>query len=951
MTAARRQRWQQATALVSLSTAGAVTGIAFAHGPLADMTSPASMPAHPLAFKNAARPASAGDGALRSAIVSAAMSYLRLAQGRTPAQMEALIWQDASSDGADHGASCAAFASLTLEAGAQATGQQSWVTGGASYPWPLHEWADVRVDPNPQSPATISILQDAEAHQRWHPLGDGYVPQPGDWVMFAGHVEVVTKYSGGVLYTIGGDSMPNLSVNAHEYGDPLGAQGVTGFVNNGELPGAESPGPTLAARISAPGYERSDVGRADIPGAVVQADGGAAGGLAQQPAPGSPRGDGAGLQPVMLGTAAIPGAQAGTGGSGGPASYRYGRNQVAPSAQAAPDTAVQQAFIGEVAPGAMAAQRDYGVPAAVTIAQAIDESGWGQSQLAAQDNNLFGIKGSGPAGSVLMPTQEFEDGQWVTINAPFRVYNSVAQSISDHTLLLATGSSYKQAMADRADPDAFASDLTGVYATDPTYGASLINIMRMYNLYRYDAGTQAAPHGTAPVGSVLGANAGTDTRQNAADANVAIPGATQGIAGYGPALGAASSVSAGPDPALQSASGRAAAIPGVAASSGAGHGRTRHAGPRPGADATRQLGTAGSRSGSATRGTSGPGGRPGGAAGRTTARAVAGQPGTATSTAAASTAGSARATAAGRSVTSAGHARQGVAAVGQARRSAAGARRGRLTSTATGAASPGPSLRSSATGAAAGGDAGQSRGAQPGGAQPGGAQPGVAQLAGARIPGLVPGSAGAEPQAGGQRSVTSGPRNARISTRRYVTQMPHAVTTAFITTAKTPLLRSEPLYRDVASDTGLSWQLLAACDWMQCRAQPGVSAVYGEKLGTRNADGTVYRTRAAALGQCARDLIVLSSAVYAIDLTERLHMSVRDLAKVFAAFRWGGLLAAHHISALDFPYSVQGLTAEHMKMRWPDVPGAPHTDRPGARFPLAFGAVPVVLGLDYRAVA
>ena len=196
----------------------------------------------------------------------------------------------------------------------------------------------------------------------------------------------------------------------------------------------------------------------------------------------------------------------------------------------------------------------------------------------------------------------------------------------------------------------------------------------------------------------------------------------------------------------------------------------------------------------------------------------------------------------------------------------------------------------------------------------------------------------------------AGPRSARISTRRYVPQIPNVVTTAFITSAKTPLLRSEPMYREVASDTGLRWQLLAACDWMQCRAQPRVSPVYGEKLGTKNPDGTVYRTKSDALKQCAHDLIILAGAVYGIELTQRLHLSVRDLARVFAAFRWGGLLAAHHVSALEFPYSVEGLTAHHIKMRWPDIPEAPGSDKPGTRFPMAFGAVPVVLGLDYKAV-
>jgi hypothetical protein len=172
-----------------------------------------------------------------------------------------------------------------------------------------------------------------------------------------------------------------------------------------------------------------------------------------------------------------------------------------------------------------------------------------------------------------------------------------------------------------------------------------------------------------------------------------------------------------------------------------------------------------------------------------------------------------------------------------------------------------------------------------------------------------------------------------------------------VTTAKGPLAQAEPLYRDVATQAGIRWELLAACDWMQCAAQPRYSPVHGERLGTRNPDGSIYRTKSDALMQCADELIELAWAVYHIDLTTRRVLSVRGLASVFAAFRWGGLLRAYEIPVLEFPYSVAGLTVRHMKMHWPDVdiPDAP--DKPGTRFRPPFGAVPVVLSLDYPAIA
>ena len=88
--------------------------------------------------------------------------------------------------------------------------------------------------------------------RRWHPVGSGYQPVPGDWVLFDGHVEVVTRYSAGVLSTIGGDSMPDFSVNAHEFPAPLAAQGITGFVNNGMLATTGRP-PLARAAGAGPG--------------------------------------------------------------------------------------------------------------------------------------------------------------------------------------------------------------------------------------------------------------------------------------------------------------------------------------------------------------------------------------------------------------------------------------------------------------------------------------------------------------------------------------------------------------------------------------------------------------------------------------------------------------------------------------------------------------------------
>ena len=344
------------------------------------------------------------------------------------------------------------------------------------------------------------------------------MPQPGDWVLFDHHVEVVTSYSGGVLHTIGANAAPDYTVDAHSFSGSLAADGVAGFVDNGHLAKATGSGAGAAAGAShaagtgastGAGHATDEKGGKDSgtqqDRAAATASPGASGSTAtgakaadQADIPGLPPGQptapprAAGKQPAKRqaqptakadipglvtpggpasgnpatrggtgrssakrpdtakSSAAIPGATpapsttpqpaatptpsatpkpaatpqpAATGRSSGtgpstakpsaakPSAAKpsaavpshssvkkpYQRHSDPPTAST-PGTSYQQTFISTVAPGAMAAQQRWGVPAAVTIAQAIEESAWGQSSLSATYHNLFGIKGTGPAG-------------------------------------------------------------------------------------------------------------------------------------------------------------------------------------------------------------------------------------------------------------------------------------------------------------------------------------------------------------------------------------------------------------------------------------------------------------------------------------------------------------------------------------------------------------------------
>ncbi|WP_261806937.1 glycoside hydrolase family 73 protein [Lapidilactobacillus luobeiensis] len=151
----------------------------------------------------------------------------------------------------------------------------------------------------------------------------------------------------------------------------------------------------------------------------------------------------------------------------------------------------KQAFIKKVAPEAVQLHKTYSVLPSVTIAQAILESNWGKSTLSAKYNNLFGVKGSDPANTQEMTTQEYVNGEWQTVTARFRVYASYEASILDHAQLFVRGTTWNpqqyQHFLAAKDYQAAAQALeTDGYATDPAYAKKIIALVEAYSLDQYD---------------------------------------------------------------------------------------------------------------------------------------------------------------------------------------------------------------------------------------------------------------------------------------------------------------------------------------------------------------------------------------------------------------------------------------------------------------------------------
>lgn len=147
--------------------------------------------------------------------------------------------------------------------------------------------------------------------------------------------------------------------------------------------------------------------------------------------------------------------------------------------------------------------RRYGIPASITLAQGLLESGAGTSMLATKANNHFGIKTGGNWAGPYVVKDDDKRGEH------FRKYDSAKQSYEDHSLFLSTRGRYSSLFKlSQTDYKGWAHGLKAAgYATNPEYAQKLISIIEIYNLQQYDK---------AAVPSYKTATASTGTRKSTA---------------------------------------------------------------------------------------------------------------------------------------------------------------------------------------------------------------------------------------------------------------------------------------------------------------------------------------------------------------------------------------------------------------------------------------------------
>lgn len=139
-------------------------------------------------------------------------------------------------------------------------------------------------------------------------------------------------------------------------------------------------------------------------------------------------------------------------------------------------------YIEKYKDAAMQNMREKKVPASITLAQGILESGNGNSDLAVKANNHFGIKcHTGWTGGTFYKDDDAP-------NECFRKYKSVLESYEDHANFLITRERYKSLFSlEITDYKGWATGLKAAgYATNPKYPELLINLIERYQLHQYD---------------------------------------------------------------------------------------------------------------------------------------------------------------------------------------------------------------------------------------------------------------------------------------------------------------------------------------------------------------------------------------------------------------------------------------------------------------------------------
>lgn len=130
---------------------------------------------------------------------------------------------------------------------------------------------------------------------------------------------------------------------------------------------------------------------------------------------------------------------------------------------------------------AISEQEQHGIPASITLAQGLLESGAGSSRLATEGNNHFGIKCHKDwQGETMLRDDDAP-------NECFRVYESAHESFADHSRFLLRKRYESLFLLPVDDYKGWAHGLKQCgYATDPNYANRLISIIERYSLYNYD---------------------------------------------------------------------------------------------------------------------------------------------------------------------------------------------------------------------------------------------------------------------------------------------------------------------------------------------------------------------------------------------------------------------------------------------------------------------------------